>query len=488
MALTKRTGANSFLIWGRQPAFGVPINLFSKMIGRRIPFVSNTLIETGEQVQSESIVGGGSDTKNTTGLLGGGGRVVMEVLPEDIIHLLIGVFNPKILPVSAELTDTTVAKSSTAIGSAITGFANPGGMVQDPVPDGKADNHKWKVPSKLKATLSAAVDNGAKMVVTGKRRIGRVMGQRFPKTDVIEIADGATTVTSDILFDQVDNVTFTNIGSSNNSVTATFAWEPDTYVTEVLLNVDNAQFPGWTWQMNNGGMPIVAYDVIPGNFSLEIGTNVRATIDVTATQVTENRMINDIEAEKFNYDTTVTDAALTNFPRANLSFYPRWGGALLYGADNIKATSRYIERFTGLTLGVNHNYEQTEEIYGSRFIGQPDVGGDGVRQVTMTWDALFRQGSARNDTGFKLWQEIYRDNTTDSVEFNLYNYLDNGRQYRMQYNMPQFQLTAVPGVPVEGRGNIPRRFEGKLVPSDDAVVPNEISIILLTENAYSEAA
>ena len=432
------------------------------MIQKRFPFTRLTLGGDSEQNRSESIVGGGSDTLNTSGQKGASGLLEAEILPEDFIHLIRGILNPNSEPISTQLDTEAIKAAASYTSAAITNFTDA-----EPT---------W--PAKVKATFSGATAAaGAKMIVKGLRKIGRPDVEQFPVTDIVDIKSGALSkaVFSNKLFIDIDSVQFVNVSGG----TVQLDFDPDTHKTDLSLNTQNLQFPGWSFQESIGGMPVTAFDVIPASAEINIGANIRVLMNLLASQVTNRRMLNDPKVEKLAYDETVADAALANFPIANLSFYPNWGGALIYGEDTDPTA------FTDLTLGVNHNYEPSEGYTGSRFRGAPIVGGEGIRQVTLSWSGFFEHGDQENDV-FHKWQEYYDDNYTAPIALNMYNYLDNGRQYRIELRGKRFQLTEEPTIPVEGRGQLPRRIVGKIVPSESATTPDEIEVSIWSQNAYSE--
>lgn len=432
------------------------------MVQRRIPFTRLTLGGDSEQNQSESVVGGGSDTLNTSAQKGASGILEAEILPEEVIHFLRGILNPNSDPVSEALDTETLKADEGYDANLITNF--------------DADEPEW--PAKVKASFTGATAGAnAKMIVKGLRKIGRPTVEQFPATDIVPIGSGsiADALFSSKLFTKINSVQFVNVSGG----TVQLDFDPDTYRTDLSLNTRNLQFPGWTFQESIGGMPVVANNVIPASAEINIGANIRILMNLIASQVTNRRMLNDPHIEKLAYDETVLGAALTNFPLADLNFYPNWGGALIYG-DDLDPTP-----FTDLTFGVNHNYEPSEGYTGSRFRGEPVVSGEGIRQVTLAWTGFFEHGEQAGDV-FHRWQEYYDDNFTAPIALNMYNYLDNGRQYRIEVRGKRFQLTEEPTLPVENRGQIPRRIVGKIVPSESATVPDEIEVSIWSKNAYSE--
>ena len=436
------------------------------MIAKRVPFTRLTLGGDSEQSQSDSIVGGGSDTLNTSGQKGASGILEAEILPEDIIHLLRGLLNPNADPTSTKLAIELI-KDANAI--AATSPTTLSGFTEEEA--------SAAYPGRVKATFTGATRaTGAQMIVKGFRKIGRPKVEQFPVREIIPIANVTDPTLSTKFYTKIESVEV--VGVTNGTVKLDF--EPDTYKSELRLNTRNLQFPGWTFQENIGGMPVLANNVIPNSAEITIGANIRILLNLIASQVTNRRMLNAPHVEKLVYDETVAGAALANFPVADLNFYPNWGGALFYGTDTDPTA------FTDLTMGVNHNYEPSAGYTGSRFRGEPIVSDDGIRQVTLSWTGFFETGDAATDT-FHRWQEYYDDNTTAPIALNMFNYLDNGRQYRIELKGARFQLTEEPTLPVETRGQIPRRIVGKIVPSPGAVAPDEIIASVWSKNAYTEA-
>ena len=333
MALTRRTGGNSFLILGRQTAYGTPITDFStagsnpvqgELIRKRFPFTRLTLDADGEQVQSESIIGAGSDTLNASGQLFGAGQLECEILPEDILHFIRGILNPDDSGITKALEAPHAGLSAAVV--PITGLTF-------------TSSQQPNVPSQVKVTFVGTLATLKTLEITGFRRIGRPSGEKFRVSQRIAI-DLATELEyqSTKFFNELTSVKVLDTSGdpiASGSVTARVDYEPETPTTEMNLSTTNAQFPGWTFQMSKGGMPVVAKDVIPNTMQITIGANIRVLMDLLASEVTNNRMIDTGQEPEYKYDEThdANDAALSRFPTSDLRFYPSWGGALFIGDE-----------------------------------------------------------------------------------------------------------------------------------------------------------
>ena len=429
------------------------------VLPNRVPFTRNTLDGDGDQAQSASIVGGGSDTLNTPGLLGASGELEFEVLPEAIIPLAVSLLNPNAPPISTALENVEIRSGAYTLDEELITAA----LKTATPPKHIAGN--W--PGKLKATITGTGLGGTpKMAVTGFRKVGLPGDEKFPVLKNItppagSIAATEITIVSESFFTEIDSVKITGVTGTITDVSLAFV--PETYRTEVRLNTQNRQFPGLSFQMSKGGMPVIANDFVPSSGQIRISDAIRFLLTGTASQVVNRRMLTAPNTEALVYDGTADGgaAALANFPVMALDFYPAWGGAFYFDTDTEPT------EFTDLTLGVNHNYEPSRGYKGSRRRGRPVVADGAVRQVTLNWTGHFASGDAATDQ-FHRWEDYYRDNYTAKVFLNLYNWLSTGRQYRVECEGAQFQLTEFPTVPIESAGQIPRNLTGKIVPSPGA--------------------
>ena len=105
MARQRRRGTISKIALARQKVFGQHITTFAApsastpdrtagFTPRIFPFVRNTLIPAAEIVPSESIIGIDAEPEDQIGQQSGAGDWEFELLPESILHLLFGWFNP----------------------------------------------------------------------------------------------------------------------------------------------------------------------------------------------------------------------------------------------------------------------------------------------------------------------------------------------------------------------------------------------------------
>lgn len=440
-----------------------------------IPFrFSPTLLRLdpdGEQARSATIVSGGSDSLNIPGLLTAGGRWEGEMLPQLLPYLLVGAFNPTTTPTSVLLAETAI-QSATAYtaGTAIDDFDSSATKKHEP---DEVDG--FRMPAPVEFTFSAALTEGM-VRLEGFRQTARPDRRRRKFVEMIPIT-GQTVVSKT----HVREITsFTVTGAANG--TAALKFVPDRYKTTLKINDTSEQFAGYSCVYGKGGRAGTAFDVIPNLIEFRFSNEMRFAADLIASFAEFNRLPADIHTEVLGFPSTGGQAAfqLSEFPEPQLNFFPSWGRALTIG-DDTEPTA-----LNDLTIRVNNNYVAPEGATGDIYAGQPEVGGEGFRQTTLDFETPFISGSEQSDT-FKRWQELYLDNKQESFEMRSYNYLSNGEMFLIQINHPRFQLTEFPNIDVDTPAQINRRIAGKCVPSEGAVAPDEIEVIIWDKNQYPQA-
>ena len=84
MAVRRQSGGPSRLILSRNPDYETDRDMWAQFMPFAIPFTRLTLDTSGAQVQSESIIGGGSDTLNILDTIGASGDLEVEL---SLIHI-----------------------------------------------------------------------------------------------------------------------------------------------------------------------------------------------------------------------------------------------------------------------------------------------------------------------------------------------------------------------------------------------------------------
>ena len=452
------------------------------LMRKRFPFIRNTLDVDAEQTQSESIIGGGADSLNVLDTVGASGELECEVLPEDIAHLLQGLL---------ATPDSDIVVTKVPSPSAIPDLSSGDQTIV-------STTHKFPQRIIFPASATDAYR------IRGFRRRGRSGGKlRFFE----EVVPAGTEERTSMYF--VNTLRSIEHGTGNTrkdfvpatsqSTISGLKFDSDAYETKLTMGIE--QFEGWSSQMQKGGIPVTAFDIVPASGEFRIGSaGVRLFLTLLASTVNNYKMLTSDTEDVYDYnktliatsdraigDTIDADAVLTNYPRSNLKYYARWGGSLFFDTPNpevasdssLDFTSTEPTAFTDLVLGVNQNLESDEGITGNQERGQPIVGGPGVRQSTLSADIYVESGNTIK-TEFVRWQDLYLDNKTARLEVFSFNYLDTGRQYMIHAVAPNCQLTTPPVLTVEGRSQMNRRLEWKLVPTDDSET-NELTFRIYSE-------
>ena len=307
MAITRRKGSNSFFLFGIQEEYDDLINNYTAapskgdkgyLHRRRFPFTRLTLDATGEQTQSESIVGGRADSLNTLDRLSAAGDFEGEMLPEDIPYLSELIMAPKEKPTSVAVSDLTLQSSDASNPGHVSGT---GASTKYPDPD---------YPSKVEIT---GLTSGDVIQIKGFRRTGRKSNRQEAVTEYITASGTSATSKKFYTKFQTDGIkigdrpdatrVFEPDGTKPRPTAAEVKYMPETYKTEMELGVD--QSPGASVQMSKGGIPVTAYNVIANQAEYRIGTGgVRILLNLLASTVLNERMLTDETKQilKYNID------------------------------------------------------------------------------------------------------------------------------------------------------------------------------------------
>lgn len=482
----RRRGSISKLALARQKVFGGHVATFDApnssaadrtpgFAQRIFPFVRNTLIPEAPLVPSESIIGIDAEPADQIGQQSGTGDWEFEMLPESILHLLYGWFNPTTV-VESDLQDKTIAPDAITPDATNTNEFT----ISDSALDAAFVN-----PGQLEITTTAALSG---IRIEGFRRGSRPTAHRnryYADEPVTTVAN--TPKLTRNFYNRISRI----ILPSGTTAKPVLKVKPDTKRTEFALNQSGAQFPGWTTQMLNASTPGVAFDVIPNGFAVNVSTTARLIMNLIASWVVENRVVDAMDTV-----TRQIGNRLNGFDREGLNFFQAWGQALSIGAvgtdittliSSVVNNTAAVTATTDLSLAGTHNYVPPGGNTGSGFQGQPitDEGSVG-NQVTFSstiFHATDAAGNAEVD-----WQQLYFNRSVVPMVLRLYNWASNGRQYIIEFQIPRVQLTEVPGLPIEGRGQQTRRLAGKALPSASATAPDQIKLRVWSQNGFKEAA
>ena len=470
MGRQRRRGTISKIALARQKAFGQHVATLDAPTGdkagftqRIFPFVRNTLIPDAPLVPSESIIGIDAEPADQIGQQSGLGDWEFEMLPESILHQLYGWFYPDVI--------VSVPQPDQSLTMAVSGNEATTSTVID-------------YPGQLEITPTGG---GGTITVEGFRRGSRPSGHRnrYYASEEVTGVDGSGVTTKNHYY----GLTKLTLPSGVTAVTVTV--KPDTNETPVPLNSMGLQFPGWTGQFLNASTPGVGFDIIPNSFAINISNTARLVMNLIASWVVENRVVDEMDTV-----TRQIGTKLDGFSREGLNFFQAWGQALAIGKvgepasdllAKVKANTAEVTATTDLSLAGTHNYVAPGGNTGSGFQGQPIVDEGSVGNQITFESTIFHATDAGGNAEVD-WQQLYFNRSVVPAVLRLYNWASNGRQYIIEFQIPRIQLTAVPGLPIEGRGQTTRRLAGKALPSEGAASPDQIIMTVWNQTGWTDAA
>ena len=472
MGRQRRRGTISKLALARQKAFGEHVNVLTPpsdstatrtagFAQRIFPFVRNTLIPDAPLVPSESIIGIDAEAADQIGQQSALGDWEFEMLPESILHLLFGWFNP------TSWTETDVAEQTLTM-TVSGGVATTTGVIA--------------YPGQLEITPTGGSGD---IEVEGFRRGSRPSGHRnrYYASEAVAGKDGEGVTT------RYHYYGLTRLKLPMGVMGVTVKVKPTTKLTTFALNTMGLQFPGWTAQMLNASSPGVGFDIIPNTFAINVSNTARLVMNLIASWAVENRVVDAMDTV-----TRQIGTKLDGFTREGLNFFQAWGQALSVGAEGsmlsdlltrVEANTAEVTATTDLSLAGTHNYVAPGGNTGSGFQGQPIVDEGSVgNQVTFTstiFHATDEMGNAEVD-----WQQLFFNRSVFPGIIRMYNWASNGRQFIIEFQIPRIQLTSVPGLPIEGRGQTTRALAGKALPSENATAPDQLLVRVWNQTGFKE--
>ena len=473
MANTERSGAlgTGYAI-GYQSAYGSHIAANAEMIPLFFPASSITLDEDANIVDNDLISAFGADVADEIGQLWGSGDIVSGVLPNHFIHPIRGILNPSLV----DGVPLTVADAHQALPS---DSSNPDGTITladdrkrpQAAHDTTLDNPYYEWPSKLQLVITggtAATD--ARMVVKGKRRLGRKTFDSVGFTEVVSLGDDGGT--SQVFWNEVDTV---DISGITGGTAHQLNWIPDTHYLEAVFRPSDVRFPGYTMILLKGGVPYLVLDAIPINIGISAdGTGIGLTMSFLASRVEELRTV---AGGLFEEKVALEAADVEYFKNVDLHRMPGWAGAFAFGDANVEEN---IVKYNSLELNVNRNLGPSEGVDGSKF--RTGVSPTDNRQVTFIPNTQFISGELATDT-FKRWQNAFRLQQREALSFQMRSYESDSRQNRIDITTPNGQINESPRTEVTSPGPIERRIPFKALTTPD--VTSEIKFAIWSKDKYT---
>lgn len=336
-----------------------------------------------------------------------------------------------------------------------------GNIVRNPEPDR---------PGRIRVKYTGAL-TGHTLLIRGVRRVGLASNDTLPLRESIEL--GADVLT-DKYFHKINKVI---VKDANGAVVDTskltgehkveIIAEPGGY--ETTLKTVNDEFGGWTIEPEVGGEPWVVTRAVPIGANIEIGENIRATIDILSNRVDKRRTIEGGDEEQF----TPTAAQHPNeFPFVGRRFFSGYGRYLEIDGEAVICDSAPVS--------ISHNYDFSQGKIPSRF--RRDTEPTARRNVTSDVQTKYESGTSEEDT-FTRWDEKFRNNESVSVKIVTYQWLGNGRQLAIIYTMPNCEITAPVRVAATGPGTIPVTIALKAVPPEGEI-DGELRVTIVGDDRW----
>ena len=539
----RRTSGDSLIFIGRQPKRGTHItgdtvfqgaapdwsdltNITAALINQRFPFVRNTLDPTSESTESESITGNNAALPDIITKRSGGGEWEFEVLPEDAIHLLLGWFNPSVLPtntvIDARANAGEIPDTAITVGAVQgTGKDQTQTIVIDNTGTTPPIADTWPGKLKIKANSASTLAGTGKIQVFGEQRRSRSNNFNASVIENLLAVDaddlkGTDGVDTQKFYRQINKIVLSGFSTfEDTSKKPTLTFQADTQNANLTLHTRNALFAGWTTQMVKASSPYIGYDIVPNSFRLTVsGTSMRLVLTVIASYVQEGRVLLkplDIAYKLPEFDrphggTELSDyegetaqggqvKVLANYPVKNLNFYPANGTAVALGAPGqtldqlqtaVAAGTATIVPITSIEINGTHNYDEPDGFTGDPVGGEPITAEGETRTVTVTATIVHETDqhySLDNTTAF--WQDRYFEGQEIPIIVRNYNWEPDGRQNMIETRFKKCRLTEVPNLPIEGQGQANRTLAFGAYPTDTGA-PDAIEMRFYSKGGFSE--
>ena len=317
-----------------------------------------------------------------------------------------------------------------------------GNIVRNPEPDR---------PGQLRFEFSEA-NAGGQVIVRGVRKVGLASSDTLPMREVLklsETADETTDVALEKYFHRINKVEIKDKdGADFSTGTVEITSRPGGY--ETTLKTVNDEFPGWSMEPEVGGEPWVVTRGVPIGAEIAIGDNIRATIDILSNRVDKRRTIEGGDAEQFQ---STAAQHPDEFPFVGRRFFSAYGKYLEINGEAVICDAAPIS--------IAHNYDFAQGKIPGRFRRGTEP--TARRNVTSSVQTKYESGTSEEDV-FVRWDEKFRNNEPVSARIVTYQWLGNGKQLAIIYELPYCEITDPVRVAATGAGSIPVTIALKAVP------------------------
>ena len=318
-----------------------------------------------------------------------------------------------------------------------------GNIVRNPDPDR---------PGQLRFEFSEA-NAGGQVIVRGVRKVGLASSDTLPMREVLKLSETGSE-TMDVMlekyFHRINKVEIKDKdGADFSTGTVEITSRPGGY--ETTLKTVNDEFPGWTLEPEVGGEPWVVTKGVPIGAEIAIGDNIRATIDILSNRVDKRRTIEGGDEEQFQ---STAAQHPDEFPFVGRRFFSAYGKYLEIDDEAVICDAAPIS--------IAHNYDFSARAkYQGVSVDRTEP--TARRNVTSSIQTKYESGTSEEDV-FIRWDEKFRNNEPVSARIVTYQWLGNGKQLAIIYELPYCEITDPVRVAATGAGSIPITIALKAVP------------------------
>ena len=342
------------------------------------------------------------------------------------------------LPMGATITRVRSTGWSAGKFSITTEIA--GNLVRNPEPDR---------PGQLRVKYTGSL-TGHKLLIRGVRRVGLASNDTLPLREEIDLG---TDVLTEKYFHRINKVEVkdaTGASVATPGGTIEIISEPGGY--ETTLKTVNDEPTRWTLEPEVGGEPWLVTGGVAIGAEIEVGENIRATIDILSNRVDKRRTVEGGDEEQF-VPTAVQHPS--EFPFVGRRFFSGYGRYLEIDGEALICDAAPIS--------IAHNYDFAQGKIPGRF--RRDTDPTARRNVTSNVQTKYESGTSEEDTAIR-WDEKFRNNEAVSAKIVTYQWLGNGKQLAIIYEMTNCEIQSPVRVGVTGPGSIPITVALKAVPPE----------------------
>ena len=442
MVERRQAEKTSFIFARETESTGSPITDRTQIVKRRYVVTAWNHDENSEKEQSDSLRAGRADVFGEDGFLWGDGDIEIEIPSESgFLDIIQGVLADP-TPVSTAIPDKTLVASGTDLSDIVAADYFKDMADRNPEPDR---------PGQLRFQFSDE-NAGGQIIVRGVRKVGLASSDTLPMREVLKLSETAgetADVTLEKYFHRINKVEIKDKdGADFSTGTVEITSVPGGF--ETTLKTVNDEFPGWTMEPEVGGEPWVVTRGVPIGAEIAIGDTIRATIDILSNRVDKRRTIEGGDDEQFQ---STAAQHPSEFPFVGRRFFSSYGKYLEINDEAVICDAAPIS--------IAHNYDFAQGKIPGRFRRGTEP--TARRNVTSSVQTKYESGTSEEDV-FIRWDEKFRNNEPVSAKIVTYQWLGNGKQLAIIYELPYCEITDPVRVAATGAGSIPVTVALKAVP------------------------